>query len=260
MREKTIRKLNRRRKKDGRTPLLFRTKNKLAQDMLDQLRSFLPEGWPVYVLFDSWYSSEKLIRFCRDRHWHVICSLKHNRRFSGKSLSRIARSLGKKSWSKVRIDSPESSAVYWTCVKKGRLKGLAEEMSVIFSKRHTGDKRPAFFLCSDPSLGARQGLTLYTHRWEIETDYLYLKTRLGLGDFRVRRLEGITRWIQVVFLAFNYLAWRKAISPPAKAVNISDIMSRHRWEQSQAALSYFGREVLRHKRVEPVVQQFLAAA
>jgi len=50
--------------------------------MLVELTELLPKGYKVYVLFDSWYSSEKLIKFCRRQKWHVICAIKSNRRIS----------------------------------------------------------------------------------------------------------------------------------------------------------------------------------
>jgi hypothetical protein len=39
-----------------------------------ELGSFIPVGYPVYVLFDSWYASAKLIKWCRRHNWHVICA------------------------------------------------------------------------------------------------------------------------------------------------------------------------------------------
>jgi len=89
------------------------------------------------------------------------------------------------------------------------LKGISKEVSVIISKRHAGDKRPEFFLCTGTSLKTGEALSLYTRRWAIEIDYLYLKTRLGLGDFRLRSMEGINRYFALTFLTLAYLSWRK---------------------------------------------------
>ncbi len=54
--------------------------------MLVELQALLPKGHPVYVLFDSWYASAKLIKFCRQLGWHVICALKFNRRIDKKRI------------------------------------------------------------------------------------------------------------------------------------------------------------------------------
>ncbi|MDZ5784209.1 transposase [Marinococcus luteus] len=46
---------------------------------LQQLRTIDVGDRPVYVLADSWYASEKLIRTVRDRGWHFIGAIKSNR-------------------------------------------------------------------------------------------------------------------------------------------------------------------------------------
>jgi len=70
MREKTIRRLNRSRPKEKR--LKFRSKYSLARTMLVDILPLIPKGRKVYILFDSWYSSKRLIKFCLAHNWHVI--------------------------------------------------------------------------------------------------------------------------------------------------------------------------------------------
>lgn len=63
LREKTVRRLNRHRQQEQR--LHFRSRNHLAHLILEELRPLLPTGWEVFVQFDSWYASEKLIKYAR---------------------------------------------------------------------------------------------------------------------------------------------------------------------------------------------------
>jgi len=63
LREKTVRRLNRRRPKEKR--LRFKSRYCLAREMLEELGALLQEGYTVYVLFDRWYASGKLIKFIR---------------------------------------------------------------------------------------------------------------------------------------------------------------------------------------------------
>jgi len=252
---KTVRRLNRDRNRKGK--IRFRSKMSLAIEMLKEIRGLLPEGYPVYVLFDSWYASNRLIKFCLKNRWHVICALKSNRVFEGKRLSQWAHYLRSKNLTKTWIDSANTSTLYWTTLKKGRLKGILEEVSVIISKRHPGDKRPEFFLCTDTSLNTREALSLYTRRWAIEIDYLYLKTRLGLGDFRLRSMEGIDRYFTLTFLTLAYLSWRKF---EEGIHNISDVIAIHRQEQYEETLRSFGRKVLEDKSVELALKTFLPKA
>ena len=67
LREKTIRKLNRHRQPGKR--LSFRSKYRIARAMLVEMAALLPKELRVYVTFDSWYASAKLIQFCRRQGW-----------------------------------------------------------------------------------------------------------------------------------------------------------------------------------------------
>jgi hypothetical protein len=60
LREKTVQRLNRQRAKEQR--LKFRSKYGLARQMLAEIAPLLPADFQVYVLFDSWYASAKLIK------------------------------------------------------------------------------------------------------------------------------------------------------------------------------------------------------
>src|ERR1700722_2755274 len=84
LRESTVRRLNRRRKN---TKLRYRSKLELAREMLQQVVSFLPRTNPVYVLFDSWYTSAKLVKWIRQQGWHVFAAIKSNRKVSGWKLT-----------------------------------------------------------------------------------------------------------------------------------------------------------------------------
>jgi hypothetical protein len=253
LREKTVRRLNR----IYHQKIRFRSKITLSIEMLKEIQPLLPEGYPVYLLFDSWYASKRLIQFCLKNKWHIVCALKSNRIFEGKRLSKMAHYLRNKNLTKVWVDSANTSTLYWTCLKQGRLKGLSKEVSVIISKRHPRDKRPEFFLCTDTSLSAREALSLYVRRWAIEIDYLYLKTRLGLGDFRLRSMEGINRYFTLVFLTLAYLSWRKA---EEGAKNISEVIAIHRQEQYEEVLRAFGRKVIDGQSVEEALKIFLLKA
>ncbi len=253
LKAKTVRRLNRKSKKK----IPFKSKMVLAMEMLQEIKPYLPEGFIVYILFDSWYASQQLIQFCLKNNWHVICALRSNRSFQGKKLSQMARGLRDRDFTRLWVDSAKTSTLYWSCLRRGRLKGIGEELSVIISKRHPRDKRPEFFLCTDSQLSAKQALSLYTRRWAIEVDYLYLKTRLGLGDFRVRSMEGIQRYFTLTFLTLAYLGWRRV----EEGVNsLAEVIALHRQEQYEETLRAFGRKVIEQKSVESALEEFLPKA
>jgi hypothetical protein len=98
LRQSTVRRLNRQRQTNR---LRYRSKLQLAQQMLQQVQSRLPKQNPVYVLFDSWYTSAKLVKWIRQQEWHVIAAVKSNRSVSGKKLT--ARNKDLKGYSYDRV-------------------------------------------------------------------------------------------------------------------------------------------------------------
>ncbi len=254
LRAKTVRRINRRRAKGRRVP--FRTKFKIVHEVLQELAPLIAHESPVYVLFDSWYASNKLIKFCRRQNWQVICALKHNRNFrklgapQARKLSQLAHYIRNRDFKPVTVKSSDSSTRYWVHTLRGRLEGVPDEVSIIISKRHTRDTRPQFFLVTDFSVKTHEALTRYMRRWVIEVDHLYLKVRLGLGDFRLRFYEGIAKYFDLVGLALAYLHWRKFEERKADLKTLSDVIAVHRQDQQEAFLRAFGELVLRHGSVD----------
>jgi hypothetical protein len=254
LRKNTVRKINRARAKGKRIP--FKSKLTLAKEILKELASLLPKQTPVYVLFDSWYASKKLIKLCRRLGYHVICALKHNRNFKKKGatkarqLSQLARYKRNREFKSVTVNSSDSSTRYWVHTLRGYLPGIQDEVSIIISKRNRRDKRPDFFLSTNLSLTAQEVLSRYTRRWAVEVDHLYLKVRLGLEDFRLRSYEGVTKYFDLVGLTLAYLYWRKVEDSEADFKTLSDVIAQHRQDQQEACLRAFGELVLKSGSVD----------
>lgn len=236
LREKTIRRLNRKRPKGQR--LSFRTKYRMVRAILADLKQRLPAGFPVYVLFDSWYASNNLLKFCRRQGWHVICAIKSNRTLDGVKLSKWNQRLKHQPYTRVNpTATDQGKRPYLVRAHKGRLKNVPFEVCVLISKRHRGDKRPKYFLCTDLSLSPQQILTFYKKRWPIEVDNYYVKQLLGLGDFRVQSYEAVEKWFAIIFLAYTFLQWRlnhKQRDERFKVV--ADVIRHHRQEHARHVL------------------------
>lgn len=238
LRQNTVRRENRKRRRRGKTGIIpFKSKLTIVRETLSQLAALIDATTPVYVLFDSWYASAALIKFCRKRRWHVICALKNNRTLSrdvgakGEQLHKIARRIRKKDFTRITVPSSDKSLSYWVNTQRGFLNKCRDEVSIFISKTHNNDKRPGFFMCSDLSLSAKQALSFYTKRWAIEVDHLYLKVYLGLADFRLRSYEGVRRYLDLTCLTLAYLYWRRSREKSADVRTISDVIARHRQEQ-----------------------------
>src|SRR5205085_2356685 len=169
LRESTVRRLNRRRK----TPKLrYHSKLELAREMLQQLIPLLPKENPVYVLFDSWYTSAKLVTWIRQQGWHVIAAVKSNRKVSGQKLTHWHHDFKGRSYDRVSLELANGRRrTYWVRTLTGRLHGVPGEVRVLLSQRGPGVRTPKYFLCTDLTLSCQEILSRYQHRWSQETDH-----------------------------------------------------------------------------------------
>ena len=260
VREKKVRHLNRSRTKENR--LAYRSKYNLARDMLLELEEHLPAGSQVYVLFDSWYASAKLINLCRRKNWQVICALKSNRKIEKQRIDRYNQTLTHKPYQKITLAAvdPRPARTYYVRTVHGHLEKVAKEVNVIISKKRPGDPCPKYFLCTDTTLSAQQALQLYQKRWPVEVDNLYLKEVLGLGDFRLQSYEAIQKWFELVTLALNYLQYTAmlAYQPKRPLPSLADCRRQHQQAHLQAILRTLVSEIQKQPhRVEAILQSFL---
>jgi hypothetical protein len=260
LRECIIRKLNRQRPPDKR--LHYRSKYALAHAMLTELASMLPKGYQVVVLFDSWYSSAKLIQFCRRQGWHVVCAIKHNRRIDKKRIDDHDHALRHKHYQKVvlqALDPLRPAPVYYVRTVIGHLENISDQVCAIISRRHKGDHSPKFFVYTDLSLSAQEALRLYQRRWPVEVDNFYLKEGLGLADFRLQSFEATDKWFAVTLVSINYLQYQQAQSyvETGKLHRLADLIRQHRWTHLENVIRRIAEEALLTGNVEEVLHRHM---
>lgn len=267
LREKTVRRLNRQRTKEQR--LKFRSKYRLARDMLAEIEPLLPPDFQVYVLFDSWYASAKLIKYCRRQQWHVIAGLKSNRCLNGKQLSQWHKELRSRRYERATVPAADGSqTTYLVRTLRGRLNEVPFEVCVLISKRHPRSKAPAYFLCTDLTLSAQEALVWYRDRWPTEVDNFYLKTRLGLADYQMQCFEAIEKFHAIVFLALAYLQYRLVQSlvvaqqaglprSHSQLTTLADVIRLHRAEHDVQLLQAACHLALKTNSLLPVLAKFL---
>jgi DDE superfamily endonuclease len=256
LRAKTVRRINRHRVPERRIP--FRSKNTLARQILEALRPLLPMDWTIYVQFDSWYASAKLIKYVRRQGWHVTCGLKCNRKLNGVRLDHLASALRHRRYTRLRVTAADGNATtYYVRETTGRLVDIPYEIRLLFSKRHPREKSPAYFMSTDHTRSAQQALQGYSGRWSCEVDNFYLKTRLGLADFRVRSYEAVDRYMVVVHLAWGYIERRFIQERSAQVKCYGDVVRRHQEEHARDWLTGALQMVLETGALEPVLQRFL---
>jgi hypothetical protein len=97
----------------------------------------------------------------------------------------------------------------------------------------------------------------YGGRWSCEVDNFYLKTRLGLADFRVRSYEAVDKYMVVVHLAWGYIERRFIQERAAQVKCYGDIIRRHQEEHAREWLTGALQMVLETGAIAPVLQRFL---
>ncbi len=256
LREKTVRRLNRHRKAGQRIP--FRSKNSLAKSILEAQRPLLPAGWVVFVQFDSWYASEQLIKYVRRQGWHVTCGLKHNRKLNGKRIDQIASALKHRRYTLVPVTAADGNkTTYYVRQTTGRLQKVPFEVRVFFSKRHPREKSPAYFMSTDLTRSAQQALQGYGGRWSCEVGNFYLKTQLGLNDFRVRAYEAVDKYLVVVLLTWAYIERRFEEERSAQIKTYGDLIRRHRDEHAIQWLTGAVKMIQETGDLQQVLQRYL---
>jgi hypothetical protein len=255
LREKTVRGLNR-----GRSPeerLRFRSKYLLAREMLEelkaQLRAALPKGYRIYVLFDSWYASARLIKYVRRQGWHVICTLKSNRLLDDTQLSQHHKRLKHQPYQRVRAADGKT---YLVRQLQGHLREISFEVRVLISKRHSRDAHPKYLMSTDLSLSVSSVLKGFAKRWSIEVEYWTLKEQLGLSDFRMWRYEAIERWYTLVYLVLAFLSWRSR----ASGQSLSQVLHQHRMVHARAVLVSACEAVLETADLDAILPRYIEQA
>jgi hypothetical protein len=258
LRRSTVTKRNRKRRRGPK--LRYRSKLDLAQELLERVKPLLPPGVAVYVLFDSWYTSAKLVRWVRAQGWHVIAGVKSNRKVSGRKLSDWHRRFKGDLYDRVSLRLANgASRVYCTRPCWGRLRGVPGTVRVVISQKGPGHPAPRYFLCTDIKLSNQEVLQRYQKRWGIETDYWQVKMHLGLGDYRLRSYEAIAKWYSVVYLVLAYLYWRKYEEERTRncTTSLSEVLQQARREHLRACLRQACTEVSQGVPVADVLARYL---
>jgi hypothetical protein len=260
LREKTVRRLNRLRSPEMR--LKFKSKYHLAKEMLRELKPYIPAEYKVYVLFDRWYASAKLIKFIRKqgKRWHVLCAIKSNRCLDGIALHQLNQQLKHTHTTSVEVRATDGSVkTYQVRRVQGHLNDVPFEVCVLISRRHYRDTCPKYFLCTDLSLSAQTILNWYSKRWSMEVEYWYLKQKLGLGDFRLHDYEAIDKWYGIVYFTLTFLYWRwyQSQSEEHPLHSIAEVIEQHRADHARALLTAACQQAIETGNVDAILERFL---
>jgi len=256
LRRKTVHRINRHRPQERR--LRYMSKYRLARQILEACRQLIPTHVAVYVHFDAWYASNRMLKYILRQGWHATCRVRSDRHLNGQRIDQCA--LAQRHRRYVRVDIPAadgSRRTYLVRHMTGRLNKVPRDVRGLVSKRHYRDRSPVYFISTDLSLALHTALQWYAKRWNCEIDNAYLKLRLGLGDFRLQPYEAVDKFCAVVHLAWTYVQWRLAHTDDRRARNPADIIRLHRDEHARTWLIGACEEAIATGNIETVLRRYL---
>jgi SRSO17 transposase len=179
----------------------FFSKPALAEIIVSEFEP-LPDT-QTYVLTDSWYSSEDLLKLCAQRHFKYVGAVKSNRKLNtaGHDLQvqQWIKTIPKRAFDRVKV----KGKFYKTWSAIGRLSSGHQVKLVI--NRRIGHKKWKYLVSTDLSLSSQTILSHYLVRWEVENFYRAAKQLLGWGDYQVLKLVAIERHVLLMMVTHAYL-------------------------------------------------------
>lgn len=152
----------------------FRKRTELAARLVEEFES----PWParVVVLADSVYCCKRVLEAAERRGFVMVGFVRKDRTLSD----------GRKAW-----QAPEETIA---C-----LHGMDQLVKIVHRGRGRGRRS---VICTDLTVGRQQILNHLKQRWSVEVMFRVLKEQFGLGDCRCRGAQSLSRWVELVLLAY----------------------------------------------------------
>lgn len=163
--------------------------------------------WPlkVRVLFDAFYLCPHVAKTCRNKGFLWFSVAARNRTFT-RSRGRRAK-IGALAPGWLRHDARSVRMPRARGYAKMRIASVDGHLSRIGPVRLVASKRPRdpwrnlVVFATNARMDARQIVTVYEHRWDIEVMFKELRSDLGLGDYQMLDERAIVRHLHLCALA-----------------------------------------------------------
>ena len=157
-----------------------------------------------YVLMDSWFTEEPLIKKIVGQGLDVIGMLKktvkRHYEFQGKkyTLERLKPKCNRNKTSKDIIGS------IIVRMSKGT------QAKIVFIKHRSNPNKWLAILSTDVSMSDEEIIRVYGYRWSIEVCFKCVKSHLNLGtEFQSRSFDALVSHTTIVFSRYIFLAWEQ---------------------------------------------------
>jgi SRSO17 transposase len=197
--------------KEGQAGENFKTKHELAMELAEQA---VKQGIPFScVVFDTWYFSVGVVRSIEKlgKDWVTRC--KSNRVVSSggrRPISEWAKELPKDDFERVVLKRKDGSReVYYACSRTVRLKGFKHKVRVVVSYSEEKFERmedPYFYCTNRLDWEVNRVMRTYARRFEIDAFYKDAKQNLGLEEYELRKIKGVSRHLHMILVAHTLLS------------------------------------------------------
>jgi hypothetical protein len=161
----------------------------------------------TYVMSDSWYSSQRLLKLCRQRAFHFIGAVKSNRKLivgqHNLQVKEWQTLLPKSAFERVKLKDKRYKV--WT--GKGHL-SCGQAVKLLINRR-VGVKKWHYLVSTDLNLSAKMIISCYLVRWEVENFYRAAKQILGWADYQMRALKAIENHVLLMMVTHAYLEMQR---------------------------------------------------
>jgi hypothetical protein len=168
--------------------------------ILSLLAQHFGEGFGIYV-FDRGFDSSNLIEPCLASKRHFIIRQRGDRTaVLENGVHMLLRDL---------VEHLFAASGNWLVYKKLHLPALDKPLYVV-AYRTLGSDQPIILLTAlvvESSCLALQIRNRFTRRWDCETSIEFLKSKIGIERFAVRRYKSIQRLIFLAGLALGFLSF-----------------------------------------------------
>ena len=204
-------------RKDCEDKKLFRTKVEIAKELVEKAVGY---GLPIdLVVFDSWYMSEDLVSFLKEKGIEAYVSEEKGDRVvlsddsrTEMNLSEWAKTIPRESFEPVTVHTAilgkeKTFYAFCTSVRMKHLDGAKVKVVVSYKDERldAGSEGPSFYVSNMRYWESKKILQTQAMRWPIECFHRDAKQSLGLEDYQVRKIRGVKRHIAMVFFAYVLL-------------------------------------------------------
>ena len=193
------------RKSDLADKSMFKTKNQIGCEMIDEMSK---QKKLFCFVFDTWYSNKQVIRKIKANNKHYVTQIKSNRNVTlsrkEKAVREHAKHIEEKQYNHITINNKKFKV--FAC--SSFIKGIGSVL-LLFCRMWMEDKGKwseiNYIITDLLSFSEESVLRLYLIRGGIECFHREAKQHLGLESYQIRKSRGIQRYLFLVMITYALL-------------------------------------------------------